>query len=374
MIPYVLVVLCTILIARDTEVVDFCYPSLKIWIVGLAVFAIPSWMISVLFIRKHLNNSVPFSQEWFDVPNGVNTLSLILGLAFLGHLFLAYRSSSYAFGTDDFALYVCGSGFWAHVREASTPLLILLLYYINKKRLKFLPSILLLLIPHMVYMVKGPILIALITTVLLRLYAGQIHINLRLAASVLFVAFGLFLLFYMVLPSFGDSDVSVGQEQTMAVSKHFIHYLISGTLGYSIDYELGFPDMSELKYLAAPFVNIHNMLTGQELISPISDIYESTGLGLTNVRTFFGAIQIRTNPSEFVLVVLVISTLTNILRAICVTNRNLFFSMVTFYYCSLLAMGWFEYYFWHLSIIEIPIWVGLYHYFFGKKILNEQQS
>ena len=132
MIPYAFVVLCTVVIAQNEEVVDFCYPSLKVWIIGLAIFAIPSWIINILFVRKHLNESISFPQEWFDIPKGINALSLILGLAFLGHLYFAYRSSPYALGTDDFALYVCGSGLWAHVREASTPLLILLLYLKNR--------------------------------------------------------------------------------------------------------------------------------------------------------------------------------------------------------------------------------------------------
>lgn len=377
MFPYTLVLLITLCISGSNDVVSFYYPSLIIWIVGLAIFAIPSFIFGILSYNNRHNDNI-FTDYWKNLPEIINPLSLFIGIVFLLHLLRAFQSSPFAFGTDDFAIYVCGSGKWAHVRELTSPLLILLLYYVNKERLKLIPAIVLLLIPHIVYMVKGPILIALITAILLRLYSGTLKLSIRLAISLLLIAFGVFLLFYMVLPSFEDSDIDIDQERTVVVAKHFLHYLTSGILGYSMDLQNGTPDKTDAIYLITPWVNIVNFISRQgEMLSPISDFFVDTGLGETNVRTFFGAIDIRTTPIVFVIFVLICSTLTNALKFISLTHSNIFFTLVTFYFCSLLAMGWFEYYFWHLSIIEIPVWVfiisKIVQYQSNKSKLNEQK-
>ena len=38
--------------------------------------------------------------------------------------------------------------------------------------------------------------------------------------------------------------------------------------------------------------------------------------------------------------------------------NSIYLNMVYFFECSLFAMGWFEFYFFHLDVIEVPALIG----------------
>ena len=44
----------------------------------------------------------------------------------------------------------------------------------------------------------------------------------------------------------------------------------------------------------------------------------------------------------------------------------IYVALVYFFYAGMLVMGWFEYYFYHLPFLEVPVWVFILYLFFRK--------
>ena len=184
------------------------------------------------------------------------------------------------------------------------------------------------------------------------------RLNISLVLKALFGAFALFLMVYMVLPLMGKEN---GQEQANMqvvefVTEHFLHYFTSGTLGLSYDLQLNCPDKGDFEILFSQFVNIYKFIVGDKtLLSPVNPIYLNTGITLTNVRTFFGTMYIYCNSFQFVCYTLIFSFIMYSVKLIAHHSESVFVYAILCYYCGLLAMGWFEFYFFHLAVLEVPI-------------------
>ncbi len=153
------------------------------------------------------------------------------------------------------------------------------------------------------------------------------------------------------------------------IAKHFVHYFTSGTLGWSYDIDQGIPDRNDFSYIISPFVNIYNAIAGNEPISPVNPFYWNTGITYTNVRTFFGTLYIYSNPLVFATYTITISSFLYLWKVLAILHKNIYLYAILFYYCGLLAMGWFEFYFFHLSIIEIPIYFGIFAWLSRKEVI-----
>ena len=73
------------------------------------------------------------------------------------------------------------------------------------------------------------------------------------------------------------------------------------------------------------------------------------------MRSFFGTVAVFSEPLQFVTVILFISAVTYLLRLFALMHDNVYINVVYFYQCALLFMGWFDYYFGHLDVIEVPV-------------------
>lgn len=98
-------------------------------------------------------------------------------------------STTELFGTDDFAEEFSGHGIWAHLREVVMPLVIIATYYITKKKWWLWIITALLLSVQFLYMVKGAVIIAIVSGMCMRLYAHKMHLSLSLLAKVFFRRF-----------------------------------------------------------------------------------------------------------------------------------------------------------------------------------------
>ena len=253
------------------------------------------------------------------------------------------------------------------VREMLMPLIILLLYYVKKKDYLLWCLIALILVIQFSYMVKGAIIIAVAAALSMRLYANKLHLNIKLILGIIAGSILVFYIIYMVIPLLGNGgEANMGLVEFIA--KHFVHYFTSGTLGWSYDIDQGIPDRNDFSYILSPFVNIYNAITGNDLISPVNPFYWNTGISFTNVRTFFGTLCIYTNALEFATYTITISSFFYLWKILAILFRNIYLHAILFYYCGLLAMGWFEFYFFHLSIIEIPIYFGLFAWLSRKEV------
>ena len=359
MLPYVAVLLITIAIAGNFGFVRFNYESIYVWIFGLPLFAIPSFGFATLMRHYQLPVISTIKDEEKGLPTILLVISVLLVAVLLLKLYTTLSHGFYLFGTEDFAEEFSGHGIWAHLRGMIIPILILALYYVRRKDFLLWVLIGLMLVIQFSYMVKGAIIITVVSALMMKLYTGKIHLNLTLVLGVILGAILVFYLIYMVIPLLGNEG-EANMNLVEFIARHFVHYFTSGTLGWSYDLDQGIPDRNDFSYVVAPFVNIWNAINGYEMISPVNPFYWNTGSSFTNVRTFFGTLSIYTNPLSFATYTLVASTFIYFWKMLTVTTRNIYIHSILFYYCGLMAMGWFEFYMFHLSAIEVPLIALLY--------------
>jgi hypothetical protein len=334
---------------------------------GLPLFALPSYTASALLLHFGQPVKTAVKDDGDKLSPVIIALGAILTAALLFKLYQTITHGFNLFGTEEFTEEFSGKGLWAHLREMIMPLLILSLYYVRKKDYLLWILIALMLVIQFCYMVKGAVIISVMSALLMRLYTGKTHMNITLVLGIIIGAVLVFYMIYMVIPLLGN-DGEANMNLVEFIARHFVHYFTSGTLGWSYDLDQGIPDRNDISYIFAPFVNIYNALAGNELISPVNHIYWNTGISYTNVRTFFGTIYVYTNAIEFITYTLAISSVVYTWKVLAVLFRNVYIHIILFYYCGLLAMGWFEFYFFHLSFIEIPIFVLFYAWISRKEV------
>lgn len=366
MLPYTFVLLVTICIAGNFGYVPFNYDSIWVWIYGLPLFALPSYAIAKLVNQGNRSMTLTNASHQATCSPGssqnpIPPVLLAIGGAVILMLFVKlYTTLSagfFIFGTDDFADEFSGHGLWAHIRTLLIPLLILMLYQVGKGcRWLWIPIILMLTL-QFVNMVKGTIIIPIFAALFMRLYTGKTKMNLKLILIVIGLAVLVFFLIYIVIPIMGNGS-EADMKLVQFVGEHIVHYFTSGTMGWSFDIDQNMPDRKDFEYIVAPIVNIVHTIRGEELVSVVNRHYWCTGTDittLTNVRTFFGTLYIYSDTWQFVTYTLCLSTFIYAWKAVALIRRSIYINIILFYYCGLLAMGWFEFYFFHLDAIEIPL-------------------
>ena len=351
MLPYLLVLLITILISGNW-VVDFYYPSILYWNAGLLLFAIPSYALSYVIKKngKPIQNSI--SDE--GMPGVIAVITVIMCLAFLYRIRQTMGSSTAAIGSDDFGMDYSGHGLWAHLSKINSALLVLCIYFASRERRWLWIPVLLLIIFAFLHQVKGWVIIPCLAGLGLRLYSGKTHLTARLLLFILLGGIMVFLISYIMALVIGQNAV-LGTTIIEFIIRHFVHYLTSGTMGFSMDMAAGFPDRGSFQILCSPFINIINVISGSdEIVSPINSLFYYTGINYTNTRSMFGTIAINSNALQFVGITLFISFYSYALKALSVRFNNIYVNVILFYQCALLSMGWFDYYFGQLDSIEVP--------------------
>lgn len=354
MLPYSIVLIITLFLAGNFGFVELYYPSILFWSIGLLLFAIPSYGLGYLITNYPGQKNSVIEEK--DIPGILVIIAILVGAALLFQFYRTLATSNAFVGSDDFAEEFSGHGLWAHIRQLSVPLIIVCIYFLSKRRWWIFPILLCLLIANLINQVKGTIVITVISGMAIRLYAGKTKLNWRFITTTIGGGLILFFISYLALPLLGKGESKVSDEQITFVFNVFGHYLTSGILGLSEDMVHNYPDMSVIDIILSPFINIYNQIAGiDDIISPVNPKYYDTGHNLTNVRTFFGTLYIYTNWLQFVLYTLSLSSLLYLIKLCTMKYNNIFIYTIYFYECSLLAMGWFEFYFFHLAAIEIPI-------------------
>ena len=360
MIPYLVVLIVSILISGHFDFVEFYYPSILLWNVGLLLFAIPSFAMAG-YAQKYQYPIERTEIEETKMPLVFTLICAMLFMMFAYRLMSTIRSSQFMIGSDDFAEEFAGFGFWAHLKRFCVVMLMLCIYYVNKRQAWIWIFILAFMVVSVINMVKGTMIIPAVVGVLLRLASGKMRITGRLIFVILISALAVFIIAYG-LAIVVVNDMEVNDKVLLWIFQRFVHYFSSGTLGLSVDMERGFPDRGSFDVIWTPFINLFNQITGRgEILSPVNPTFFFTGISLTNVRTVFGTLYIYTTPLQFALYTLGLSAFCYTLKIFSVRFNNLFTCTTYYYFCALLAMGWFEFYFFHLDIIEIPVMIILLH-------------
>lgn len=358
MLPYVVILALTIAVSGKFGFVEFCYPSILFWIVGLPIFAIPSFALGALMQRSGLALNAPVKEK--ALPPLLMWISLGVCVLFLYRIYTYTGASSHYIGSDEFGLEFAGQGFWGHLRILTLPLLIAAIYFVNRRRWWLWGVIFMFLFVGVLYNVKGWMIIPCLAGLALRLYEGKTRLKLSFFLYILLGAFVVFVFAYLVLPMIAAEKEEVTTEMVNYVFQHFVHYLTSGTFGLSIDMQLGYPDRGDFETIWSPIINLINVVTGShELVPKINPFYYHTGINYTNVRTFFGTLYIYTDMLQFVWYLLLSSMLMYFLKLATVKWNNIYVYVIYFFECGLLAMGWFEFYYFHLVVFELPVVVAL---------------
>jgi len=353
MLPYTFVLIITIMLPESLGFVHFYYPSIFIWAIGLIVFFIPSALLGLNPRRQFIFNSLEIIEPKIS---SVLNISLVFLFIFLFHIVFGAETSVNIIGSDDFADEFVGYGIWGHLREALLSILIILIFLYRKENQLFLFFIFAILFIAVVYQVKGWILIPLTAGFLTRFYTKKAVLKFKYFILIIVVGFGIFFLsYYLLLVFSGGNDYS--SETFDYIFMHFVHYLTSGTFGLSLDNQLGFLEQPNLQSIFAPFVNVINLIKGDQFISPINSVYLDTGWDGTNVRTFFGTLFINAGWVYSVIYILFLSLILYLMQILVFLKKDIFILAIYCWWCALLSMGWFEFYFFHLTVIEVPIWL-----------------
>lgn len=351
MLPYTIILLISIAISGNFGFVVFYYPSILIWSVGLVLFAIPSYVLAYV-LQKH-NRPLNSTMAEAEMPKLVVYIAIFIILLFVWR-FRAVNGA-YPIGSRDFGDELCGKGLWGHLRQLSLPILMMSIYFVDRQKWWLWLIIIPIFVIAVLYQILGWLIIPCLVGIMLRLYTGKTKLKLSLMLYVILGVAVVFLGSYVIsLVLVQENDLD--NEVLSFIFRNFIHYLTSGTLGLSVDMELGFPDAGEFDMVIAQLVNIANALSGSdEVIVPLNPYYYNTGFNLTNVRTFFGTVLINADYVTFAVFVLFVSSAIYLLKVATIRFNNIYVYTAYFFECGLLFMGWFDSYFASLSVIEIPV-------------------
>ncbi len=369
MIPYAFVAAYTMLLSRSDSVADFFYPSLCIWIIGLPLFAFPSWLLALYLKKKErlsARQTAPFKT---DIPmRFMNILSITLVGMFMLRLVYMLHTSEHAFGTDEFGNEFCGNGIWGHLHRVLHVLVIFYIYKFDKEHKYYLLILAGMFLVTFLYGVKAWIIVPFIAGMMMRIYTGKTKLKFSLILYVVLFAVAVFYISYFLslLIGRGDkaADVSVIADYVL---KAFNHYVISGVMGLSQDMELGILEEPHFGYVVANVQNVFSVITGDEIISANNEVFINNGLTASNVRTFFGTVYINTDALQFVMMILIYSSFSYAMMLWAQRSNSLFVNMVHFFYMAMLFMGWFDHYYFHILMFEFPFWV--FAIYFSLKLL-----
>lgn len=254
-----------------------------------------------------------------------------------------------------------GAGWPAHIRTALIVVIIMVIG--SAKRWSFLvvASLTLMLSVILLYQSKGALLAPLMAGSIYRVLVGKFVPKVRHFVGVVVGGFVLFQLIYLVGWAALDPSSLLKADVYAFFSLHFMSYLFSGILGFSESLRLGATWLDPGGILL--FAPIHNLF-GVVLDFPavmVAELAQDRYVqiaehgGTSNVNTLFGTIVLAAGPLYGVIVVVVLSVISHAMFLGWVRNSNRWLLVAYCYWGGLLIFAWFEYYFWLLRCIEVPM-------------------
>ena len=372
MLPYAVMLIVTLLCCGNFGVVDFYYPSLMVWMVGLPIFAIPSFVFGLVFRDKVAIENGGIIDENADM-HILNILSTVIVIAFIVRFISMLGSSPYLPGTEDFGYDYCGGGFWGHLHRLLHALSIIYIYKFDRKHWYYILLIMGMFFVTLMYGVKSWVLIPAMAGFCMRLFAGKMQLKAGLVFKVIIFAFIVFFVTYSFALVFGQENVATFDVIFEIIYRNFAHYVISGILGWSQDLQMGILERPNFDVLLVNVLNLIYVVTGDEFVSPINPFFIHNGINGSNVRAFFGTIYIHTTAIQFVLIIVCVSAITYLVKLCALKARDFYVNVAYFFYLGMLCMGWFEIYFYHLQFFEVPAWIFIL-YLVSRKRKKEDRT
>ncbi len=356
MIPYTIVLLITISLPESLGFADFYYPSILIWSVGLIVFFIPSFLLALWSHKKNIDFDYQVNEPALTKPLVIFSILLLIFFAF--RFFFMQRTTQDSIGSKEFAGNFSTYGVFGHILISLLALEILWIFMYSKGKRIYLFILAGIIIITVLNQVKSWMLIPILSGLLMRILTNRTRLKAIIIIPIIIGGFAFFYLsYYLTLVIAGDSEMN--SDLTEWISLHFLHYLTSGLNGLSVDAQQGFWETSDPSMIFSPFINIVHLITGNPMVYPVNPFYLDSGVNATNVRTFFGTIYLYLPIFFSWIYVFLISSLLYLFRMLSLFTKNICFAMLDIWFCTLLCMGWFDFYFQTFNSIEVPLWILL---------------
>lgn len=359
-LPFCAVLLVILTMPSSLGFVHFYAPSLLIWMGGMIVMAIPSWALAAGYRKYHSEPKIAAS-----TPKNENLFYIFCTLLIIPFLFRIrglMSSSLNMIGSDEFGEEFAVYGFFGHLLILLLGCSIVLFSCIRKGN-RIIPVLLILAISMIAFLnqVKSWVMIPLMAGMILCLLTEKMHLSVKVVSIIAVSGIVLFMGSYFVMFIVGNG-VEYNEHMGKYVLEHIYHYIASGILGMSEDVRKGIVEQPNPDVLFAPFINAVHAITGDPYVSAINPHYFeiNTNNGLQdNVRTIFGTIYANSIGGFWIFTVIVISSMVYLVRIWAIQSQSVYIVAMDAWFCALLAMGWFEYYFFHVTTFEIPIFLIL---------------
>lgn len=363
MLPYSIMLLVTILASGNMGIAEFYYPSILVWMLGLLLFAIPSYIFALPL--RHILRS---RRSDFILDNinmrFLNVFTVLLVIAFLTRFVYMAKTSHLLPGSEDFGYEFCGKGFWGHLHRVLHALAMIYIYKYDKQHRWYLVLIGGMFFVTLMYGVKSWVLIPAIGGICMRLYTGKLKLSLSLLLKVFVLAFAVFLVTYSFSLVLGVSGSVAFGGVFEFICRNFVHYVISGVMGWSQDLELGILETPDFDVLIANIMNLYNVVAGNEYVQAINPHFIHNGVNGSNVRSFFGTLYIHSNVLQYIIFVITLSTIIYSLKLWAVISRSIYINLAYFFIGGMLIMGWFDYFLYNLAALEVPVWIFVLYMIF----------
>ena len=372
-LPFTAILLITLCLPSSLGFVPFYFPSLLIWAGGLALMAIPSWLLGYGF-RKRYGTAEPVVE-----PPKKELLFLLATLVLIMPFGLRLRemmaNSLDLLGSDEFGENFAEFGVFGHLLHFLFACSVLCFACVRKER-RLLPIAVIVLIAALAFInqVKSWVFIPIIAGFWMCLAGKKMKLSLRFLLSLVIGGLVLFVGSYLAIFILGNG-LEYNEHMAEYIGEHIMHYLTSGVLGLSEDLRRGILEAQDPNVLFAPFVNLIHFFTGDAYVNVVNPYFIeiSTNNSLAdNVRTYFGTIYIYSPVPVYCLIVVLLGFFFYLIRIAALRAQSVYISAIDGWFCALLVMGWFEYYLFHLTSFEVPLYLLLM--FIIEKTLIPQKT
>ena len=382
--PYTVVILLAYFVSEQLGFAAIFPPSVFIWVVGLFLVWASGEFLAWAVLDLRMGSSTARKVLRGDA-NERSTTKLAITLACSAILimtlgtFMALKSVGgwVQVGTPDFKD-AYSHGLCGHTVVWSSLLGIVLIgtYHRGNR----LPVALISTILFFVVLgqVKGRVLHVVIGGVLFHFMRGTLRPSFAKAVTVLMSTCIIFSLGYLFSMLALDSDALFKADTYSFLSKHYLYYLFSGPLSFSEALRNRVADLGgDWHSIFAPFINLYHVILRAGVLVPVGSSHEKgmiiddSGIA-DNVYTLFGTLYFYLGAGGAAIYVMVVGLISYGLLVFAQFKRDAWLTALYCYLAANLAVGFFEFYFWHLDFYELAAVAALLVYASRFLKVNEQ--
>lgn len=362
-VPLLIILGLALALAETAGFRPVSYEVIMLYIFGFPVFWLGSLFWSVVVPQKKLAamaeafkkplpaSEIPFKQivlvlSWFVI--------VAMGFSFV-RTFMKYGSIG-AIGSDQFAYDYSGSGVFGHILVLGIILVIYLIGIVRKGDYLLLLTTGILIVLILLQQVKTWLYIPLIGGFLLRYYnIRKTKINPGKSILMGIAVVVLFFLSYYFAVGIQEGDFL---RKNYNIFRHFLGYVFAGVLGFGEHMHQSLPVGDIPQLLVMPFINIYRLVTGQEITGVVSSYHvliDVKNVVDVNVKTFFGTVYIYGGAVWGLIYIFFLGMLLYLNWVLAAVSRNYWFIVLYALLASPLFLGWFDFYYNQLTMVELPV-------------------